>query len=35
MFEREHGIIIACDVENIEKLKELVEKTYGIDGIVG
>ena len=35
MFEREHGIIVACDVENIEKLKDLVEKTYGIDGIVG
>lgn len=35
MFEREHGIIIACDVEDIEKLRELIEKTYGIEGIVG
>jgi orotidine-5'-phosphate decarboxylase len=35
MFEKRHGIIIACDVENMEKLKELVEKTYGIEGIVG
>lgn len=35
MFEREHGIIVACDVENIEKLRYLVEKTYGIEGIVG
>jgi len=34
MFEREHGIIVACDVA-IEKLEELVEKTYGIEGIVG
>jgi len=35
MFEREHGVIIACDVDDLEKLKELVEKTYGIEGIVG
>jgi len=35
MFEREHGVIIACDVYDIKKLKELVEKTYGIEGIVG
>ncbi|MEM1513310.1 MAG: hypothetical protein QXW78_03410 [Candidatus Thermoplasmatota archaeon] len=35
MFEKRHGVIIACDVEDIQKLKELVEKTYGIEGIVG
>ena len=35
MFEREHGVIVACDVDDLEKLKELVEKTYGIEGIVG
>ena len=34
MFERNHGVIIACDVE-LEKIDELVEKTYGIEGIVG
>lgn len=35
MFEREYGIIVACDVESLEKLKELVEKTKDIEGIVG
>ncbi|KAA0003264.1 MAG: hypothetical protein FE044_01745 [Thermoplasmata archaeon] len=34
MFEKNHGIIIACDV-SIDKLEELVEKTYGIEGVVG
>lgn len=35
MFERRHGVIIACDVEDIKKLKEIVEKTKSIEGIVG
>ncbi|MEM2935002.1 MAG: hypothetical protein QXF32_01375 [Candidatus Thermoplasmatota archaeon] len=35
MFEKRHGVIIACDVEDMKKLKELVEKTYGIEGVVG
>lgn len=34
MFEKEHGIIVACDV-SMDKLDELLEKTYGIEGIVG
>ncbi|MBC7080932.1 MAG: orotidine 5'-phosphate decarboxylase [Thermoplasmatales archaeon] len=35
MFEKRHGVIIACDVEELKKLKEVVEKTQGIEGIVG
>ncbi len=35
MFDKEHGIIIACDVSDLKKLKELVEKTKGIEGVVG
>lgn len=34
MFEKEHGIIVACDVE-FEKLHEILENTYSIEGIVG
>jgi len=34
MFERNHGIIVACDVP-VDKLDELLEKTYGIEGVVG
>ena len=35
MFEREHGVIIACDVDTIDELRNLVENTYDIEGIVG
>ena len=35
MFEKNHGIIVACDVDNVEILKNLVEKTYDIEGVVG
>jgi len=35
MFEKEHGVIIACDVESIEELRNIVEKTCSIEGIVG
>lgn len=35
LFEREHGIIIACDVFSIQKFEELVEKTCCIEGVVG
>ncbi len=35
LFEREHGIIVACDVLSIQKFEELVKKTYHIEGIVG
>jgi len=34
MFEKNHGVIVACDV-TIDKMEELIEKTYGIEGIVG
>jgi len=35
MFEREHGIIVACDVDDMEALKELYNVTHDIEGIVG
>ncbi len=35
LFEKEHGIIVACDVVSIEDFRELVSKTYHIEGIVG
>ncbi len=35
MFEKEHGVIIACDVDSIDELHNLVENTYDIEGIVG
>lgn len=35
LFNRRHGIIPACDVENIRRLERLVEETCDIDGIVG
>lgn len=34
MFEKDHGIIIACDVK-LNRLKEIVEKTEDIEGVVG
>lgn len=35
LFEREHGIIVACDVLSIQKFEELVKKTCHIKGVVG
>ena len=35
MFDREHGIIISCDISSGRKLKQLVASTCFIDGIVG
>jgi len=35
MFEHEHGIIVACDVDDMEALKQLYDATHDIEGIVG
>ena len=35
MFETDHGIIVACDVKTLEELKNLVEATAPVNGIVG
>ena len=35
LFEKEHGVIVACDVLSIEHFRELVSRTYHIEGIVG
>ena len=35
LFKPEYGVIVACDVENIDKFKKIVENTYSIEGIVG
>jgi len=35
MFEHEHGIIVACDVEDMDALKKLYDATNDIEGIVG
>lgn len=35
MFDTQHGIIIACDVEDLRTLKALVEETNDIEGVVG
>jgi len=35
LFEKEHGIIVACDVLSVEQFRELVSKTCHIEGIVG
>lgn len=35
MFEKSHGVIIACDVKSVDELKNLVISTAGIEGIVG
>lgn len=35
MFDTKHGIIIACDVDDIETLKTLVGETCDIEGVVG
>ncbi len=35
MFEKGHGVIIACDVDDINILRDLVRSTCDIEGIVG
>lgn len=35
LFEKEHGVITACDVVSLEQFRELVNKTHHIEGIVG
>lgn len=35
MFEKDHGVIIACDVDDINTLRDLVRSTCDIEGIVG
>lgn len=35
LFKLKHGVIVACDVRTLEKLKEVVELTCDIEGIVG
>ena len=35
MFESTHGVIPACDVETIDELKRLIDRTTGVEGIVG
>lgn len=35
LFEKSHGVIVACDVRSIEELKNLVISTADINGIVG
>lgn len=35
LFEREHGVIVACDVLSLERFGELIKSTHHIEGIVG
>lgn len=35
MFETDYGIIVACDVKTLEELKQLVQLTAPVNGIVG
>lgn len=35
MFELNHGIIVACDIKTIEELKNLVQATCSVRGVVG
>jgi len=35
LFRQSHGVIPACDVDSIDELKRLVERTDSIEGIVG
>ncbi|HHH84061.1 MAG TPA: hypothetical protein ENL29_01180 [Thermoplasmatales archaeon] len=35
LFEKEHGVIVACDVVSIERFRELVSETYHVEGVVG
>jgi orotidine-5'-phosphate decarboxylase len=35
MFEKDYGVIVACDVKTLDELKKLVEATSSVNGIVG
>ena len=35
LFHSKHGIVIACDVKSLDRLKELVGMTCDVDGVVG
>jgi orotidine-5'-phosphate decarboxylase len=35
LFRYKHGIVVACDVKNLDKLEKLIKMTCGVDGIVG
>lgn len=35
MFKLSHGVIVACDVQTLEELRQLVEATSSVNGIVG
>ena len=35
LFEKEHGVIVACDVTSTERFRELVSETYHVEGVVG
>ncbi len=35
LFDADYGIIVACDVKNLERLEELVDKTSGVDCVKG
>ena len=35
MFILDHGVIVACDVKTLDELRQLVEATSGVRGIVG
>jgi orotidine-5'-phosphate decarboxylase len=35
LFETNHGVIVACDVASLSDFRDLVDRTYHIEGIVG
>lgn len=35
LFNREHGLIVACDVLTLQKFEELIRKTCHVEGVVG
>jgi len=35
LFEKEHGVMVACDVVSSGQFRELVKGTYHVEGIVG
>lgn len=35
LFKSNHGIIVACDIDNIEKLQEIISTTSDVTGVVG
>lgn len=35
MFETDYGVIVACDVKNLNELETLIEVTSSVNGIVG